>query len=95
MDAYANAFATVVRETVTDRIVGESRAGRPLGTTNRSFEAITGALIMARWEALAAGPGTVGQIIDRMCGVEKRLPEHRPNGRRTFTTTRSGRRPRR
>jgi hypothetical protein len=92
MDAYTNAFATLIRETVTDRIVGESRAGHPLGTTNRSFEAITGELIMARWDALAAGPGTIGQIVARMCGTEKRPPEYRPEGARTWRTAHGRRR---
>jgi hypothetical protein len=94
MDAYTNAFATLIRETVTDRIVGESRAGYPLGTTNRSFDAITAELIMANWDRLAAGPGTIGQLVDRMCGVEKR-PEYRPEGARTWRTASGHRRGRR
>jgi hypothetical protein len=88
--AYAETFRALVTDEVTTRIARESAAGHPLGTTNRSFEAITGELIMARWDALAAGPGTVGQIVARMCGTEKRA-QYRPEGSRTWRTA-AGRR---
>ena len=88
---YTETFAEIIRDQVTTRVAIEAQAQAPRGLTNRSFEAITGELIMANWDRLAAGPGTVDQIIARMCGTEKPCPRVAPNGARTWTT-RSGHR---
>jgi hypothetical protein len=92
MDAYSKAFAATVRDQVTTAIAVEANAQVPQGLTNRSFEAIVGQLMLANWDRLAAGPGTVGQIVARMCGTEKAPPVYRPEGARTWRTASRGRR---
>lgn len=63
-------FRKIVTDQVAENVAREARAGHPQGLTDRSFEAITGDLVMANWERLAQMP--VAQCVARICGTEQR-----------------------
>lgn len=70
MTARANVFRDIVTDAVAERIAKESRAGYPQGLTNRTFESITGALIMTDWEK-ASETKIISHFINELCGLIK------------------------
>jgi hypothetical protein len=72
--AYVEAFRDIVTDRVTTNVAIEARAGHPQGLTNRSFEGITGALIMANWDKLSKL--TIDQAVARICGTEQKGKGH-------------------
>jgi hypothetical protein len=69
-DACVKIFRDLVSEECAHRIAVESRAGCPQGLTNRSFEGIVGAMMMANWQQLAATK-RVEDTIRAFCGMDK------------------------
>ena len=68
---YAKLFREVVQGATLDIVATEHAADIPSGALKRSSEGVVGELIMTDWEKLAAGPGTIGQLVARFVGTEK------------------------
>ncbi len=83
MSVKSELFRRAVTDAVAERVAIEARAQFPQGLTNRAFESITAALMMADWEDLAERV-PFAQAVDRICGTERdwRGPQHRAQDKR-------------
>lgn len=72
MSVKSELFRRAVSEAVWAMAI-ESWAQSPQGLTDRSFESIVAALMMADWEYLAERV-PFAQAVDRICGTERCLP---------------------
>jgi hypothetical protein len=70
MPVKSDLFRLAVTDAVAERVAIEAQAQFPQGLTNRAFESITAALMMADWEDLAERV-PFAQAVDRFCGTER------------------------